>query len=117
MTSRAVIAAGVVAVATVAASAMILPRSRAKSGAEASASASKPRADTATARLTIEGMTCGGCATTARIALQRVRGVYRAMVWYDSASAVVQYDATLTRPEVFMTELARLTGYRASLLP
>ena len=72
--------------------------------------------DTATARIAITGMTCGTCATTARVALERVPGVYRAVVSYDSASAVVRYDPALTRPEVFMAELQRLTGYRATLV-
>lgn len=71
------------------------------------------RPDTARARLAIEGMTCGSCATTARIALERVDGVYRADVSFDSASAVVLYDPAKTTPNVFITRLEKLTGYRA----
>ncbi len=72
--------------------------------------------DTATVRLTIGGMTCGSCATTARIALQRVPGVYKAEVSYDSASAVVRYDPEKTSPERFIAELQRMTGYEASVV-
>jgi copper chaperone CopZ len=58
-------------------------------------------------------MTCGGCATTARLALQRVQGVYRAEVSYDSTSAVVWYDPVRTSPELFIARLRDLTGYEA----
>jgi copper chaperone CopZ len=70
-------------------------------------------ADTARAKLTIRGMTCGSCATTARIALERSEGVYRARVSYDSASAVVVYDPEKTSPPAFIAELKKLTGYEA----
>lgn len=69
--------------------------------------------DTARARLAIKGMTCGSCATTARIALERSDGVYRAEVSYDSASAVVTYDSERTSPPRFMATLNKLTGYEA----
>ena len=71
------------------------------------------RPDTARARLAIEGMTCGSCAATARIALERVDGVYRADVSFDSASAVVLYDPAKTTPNVFIPRLEKLTGYQA----
>jgi len=58
-------------------------------------------------------MTCGSCAVTARLALQRVDGVHRAEVPYDSASAVVWYDSTRTSPDVFIAKLRAMTGYEA----
>jgi len=70
-------------------------------------------ADTAVATLAIEGMTCGSCATTARLALQRVPGVYKAHVSYDSASAVVRYDPPRTEPATFIAKLKEMTGYVA----
>ena len=70
-------------------------------------------ADTAVAKLAIEGMTCGSCATTARLALQRVPGVYKADVSYDSASAVVRYDPARTEPATFIAKLKEMTGYEA----
>ena len=72
--------------------------------------------DTAKVKLSISGMTCGSCATTARIALERVDGVYDAEVSYDSASAVVLYDAEKTSPEEFIAYLAKMTGYRAQVV-
>lgn len=72
--------------------------------------------DTARAKLAITGMTCGSCATTARIALERVRGVYRARVSYDSASAVVWFDSTMTTPPKFIAKLQESTGYLARVV-
>ncbi len=72
--------------------------------------------DTAMLRLAISGMTCGSCATTARLALQRVPGVYRAEVSYESASAVVRYDAAQTSPAQFIQQLEHMTGYRARIV-
>jgi copper chaperone CopZ len=72
-------------------------------------------ADTAEVKLAISGMTCGSCATTARIALQRVDGVYDAAVSYDSASAVVLYDPDRTSPDEFISHLEKMTGYKARL--
>lgn len=70
-------------------------------------------ADTAISRLAIKGMTCGSCAITARLALQRVPGVYDAHVSYDSASAVVRYDPARTEPVKFIAKLEEMTGYKA----
>lgn len=87
------------------------PSSEARAYVASGAAAARP--DTARARLAIEGMTCGSCATTARIALERVDGVHRADVSFDSASAVVLYDPAKTTPNVFIARLEKLTGYQA----
>ncbi|MGH7526735.1 MAG: heavy-metal-associated domain-containing protein [Gemmatimonadales bacterium] len=68
-------------------------------------------ADTATVRLHLSGMTCGSCATTARLALRRVPGVYGAEVSYEAAAALVRYDPAQTSPERLIERLADLTGY------
>lgn len=72
--------------------------------------------DTATVNLAIKGMTCGGCATTARIVLRRVAGVYQADVSFESASAVVRYDPAKTSPEEVIEQLRKMTGYEASVV-
>lgn len=72
--------------------------------------------DTAQVRLAVSGMTCGSCATTARIALERAPGVYDAKVSYDSASAVVLYDPKRTSPERFIAHLEKMTGYKARVV-
>lgn len=69
--------------------------------------------DTASVKLSLRGMTCGSCAKTAQLALQKVAGVYRAEVSYDSATAVVLYDPAKTTPERFIARLKELTGYVA----
>lgn len=76
-----------------------------------------PRADSATVKLSLRGMTCGSCAKTAQLALQKVAGVYRATVSYDSATAVVVYDPAKTTPARFIARLKELTGYEASIVP
>ncbi len=72
-------------------------------------------ADTAVTKLTIAGMTCGSCATTARLVLQRVPGVYHAEVSYDSSSAVIRYDPARTEPATFIAKLKEMTGYTARI--
>ena len=70
-------------------------------------------ADTATVHFAIEGMTCGSCATTARLVLRRIDGVYDATVSHDSATAVVRYDPARTDPEAMIERLRAMTGYEA----
>ena len=84
-----------------------------ESGTAAGGSVERIASDTTRARLAIKGMTCGSCATTARIALERSEGVYRAEVSYDSASAVVLYDSGKIAPPRFIATLKELTGYEA----
>ncbi len=72
--------------------------------------------DTATVRLHLSGMTCGSCATTARLALRRVPGVYGAEVSYEAATAVVRYDPARTSPESLIERLADLTGYGSRVI-
>lgn len=88
----------------------------AAAGAGTLAAAEVQAPDTAVARFSIAGMTCGTCATTARVALQRLTGVYRATISYDSASAVVQYDPGRLTTERIAGHLLRMTGYRATLI-
>ncbi len=73
-------------------------------------------ADSARVKLAIKGMTCASCATTARIALERSEGVYRAEVSHDSASAVVDYDPERTSPPKFIANLEKMTGYEAMVV-
>ncbi|MEK6768686.1 MAG: heavy metal-associated domain-containing protein [Gemmatimonadota bacterium] len=84
-------------------------------GAATLAAAEVQAPDTAVARFAIQGMTCGSCATTARVALQRLAGVYRANISYDSATAVVRYDPRRLTPAQIAQHLEHLTGYRATL--
>jgi copper chaperone CopZ len=76
-------------------------------------------ADTSIVRLALTGLSCGSCATTARLAIQRVEGVHRAEVEYRSggpSSGKVWYDRTKTSPEVIIAKLKELTGYEARVV-
>lgn len=106
----------IVAVALAAGAAGICPLcGGASAGTSLLAAQEAQAADTAVARFTVAGMTCGSCATTARVALQRLAGVYSAEVSYDSATAVVQYDPRRVTPERIAEHLRRMTGFRATL--
>lgn len=85
-------------------------------GAGARPVSAQQQSDTAVTRFSVSGMTCGGCATTARIALRRLAGIYSADVSLDSASAVVRYNPRRVNPAQIAQHLERLTGYRATLL-
>ncbi|GBQ28475.1 heavy-metal-associated domain-containing protein [Gluconacetobacter azotocaptans] len=51
-----------------------------------------------TATLKIEGMTCNGCVSAVKKALERTDGVSSADVALDTGNARVTYDATRTTP-------------------
>lgn len=74
-------------------------------------------ADTRTVRLKIEGMTCGGCAVSARIVLERVEGVKKAEVDYEKKLAVVTYDDSRVTPERLITVLKEKLQYIATVIP
>lgn len=72
--------------------------------------------DTATVRLHISGMTCGSCPATARLALNRLPGVYGATVTLDDSLGVVRYDPSVVTPTQIAAHLTRVTGYRTTIL-
>ncbi len=71
--------------------------------------------DTARVHFAVAGMTCGSCATTARVVLDDMDGVYRTHVSYDSASATVWYDPAQVAPPVLIARLKKMTGYEATV--
>ena len=75
-----------------------------------------PRADTATVKLHISGMTCGTCPVTARTALKRLPGVYSATVTLDDSLGVVRYDPRKVTSAQITAQLMRLTGFGASVI-
>lgn len=85
---------------------------RSAQGTAASAQAS----DTATVHLHISGMTCGSCPVTARVALQKIPGVYSARVTLDDSLGVVRYDPRRVTSDSIAARLGRLTDYRATVL-
>lgn len=111
--------AGWVLTAGVAGAAFLCPlcRGGAEPAAAQSAQGGAPVQDTATVRLHISGMTCGTCPTTARLALQRLLGVYSAKVTLDDSLGVVRYDPRKVTAAQIADHLARKTDYRATILP
>lgn len=65
---------------------------------------------TQTLQLPVRGMTCGNCARTVERTLTATPGVIKASVDLPAASATVEYDATLVKPEV-LAEAVRDLGY------
>lgn len=90
----------------------MLSRRAARSSVQASAIDSSRVA--AQARFKITGMTCAGCATTIKAALERTAGVRRAEVSYERAEAVVDYDPQVTSPEK-IREAINETGFTAEV--
>ena len=66
-----------------------------------------------TLRFTVRGMTCGNCARTVERKLSGTPGVTRAMVDLDGASATVEYDVGLVKPEV-LQQAVRELGYEVA---
>lgn len=79
--------------------------------------AAEAAADTDTVRLKVEGMTCGGCAVSARLVLQRLDGVSKAHVDYDSKIALVVFDAKRVAPERMIQALKEKLKYAATVVP
>lgn len=74
-------------------------------------------AETRVVRLRIEGMTCGGCAISARIVLERLDGVEKADIDYEHALATVRYDDTRVTPEQMVDALKQKLNYAAVVVP
>ncbi len=73
--------------------------------------------DTASVRLHISRMTCGSCPVTARVALERLDGVYSASVTLDDSLGIVRYDPGRVTPDLIAAHLTRTTGFGATILP
>ena len=64
-------------------------------------------------RLTVTGMTCGGCVTTVTRAIKAINGVGDVKLSLSSGDATVQYNERLTSPEQFKSAVTD-AGYPAS---
>jgi copper chaperone len=65
-------------------------------------------------QLRIEGLHCGGCASSARAALSALPGVSSAQVSLEDGSANVSYDPAQASTQQMIDAVNQL-GYRASL--
>ena len=81
------------------------------SGASAQVNSASPEPIT----LTIDGMTCDGCAVTVEQALLRVPGVLSATVSYEESRAVVTLDPVAPTSTDNLIAAVGWTGYAASL--
>lgn len=73
-----------------------------------------PATEHSKATLEVKGMTCAGCETTVRLALERTPGVGSASVSFERGQAIVDYDPARVTPTELARELTRQTGYEAS---
>ena len=64
--------------------------------------------------LTVNGMTCGGCALTTQKSLEKVNGVISAEVTYDPPQAVVTYDPNKVKTED-LTNVTTNVGYPSTV--
>ena len=69
-----------------------------------------------TVKLKIAGMTCGGCAVSARLVLKKLAGVQEAKVDYDTRSATVIYDPTRVAPDKMIEALMTGLKYAATVV-
>ena len=72
--------------------------------------------ETQTVLLRVEGMTCGGCAISARGVLKKLEGVREADVSYEEELAVVTYDSRKITPDRMIEALDQDLGYTAMVL-
>ena len=82
--------------------------------AAAAAAVTAPSPDSASVRLAIRGMTCGGCAIAARKVLTRLDGVVKADVSYETQLATVVYDPARVTIEQMIAAVKKL-GYTATV--
>ena len=66
-----------------------------------------------TLKLSVRGMTCANCARSVERKLGGVPGVTKASVSLEAASATVEYDTDLVKPEMFAKAVREL-GYEAA---
>ena len=67
----------------------------------------------ATLNLSVQGMTCGGCVRSVQRKLETTPGVRKAVVSLESASATVEYDAGIVKPDV-LAAAVRSIGFEAT---
>lgn len=67
---------------------------------------------TETLNLGVRGMTCGNCARSVERKLKSVPGVAKTSVNLETASATVEYDTEIAKPEMFAKAVREL-GFEA----
>ena len=85
------------------------------SGNDASAVTPIAQAATSTQTLSIEGMSCEGCAGHVRSALMKVPGVLEVVVLYDEKQALVTLDASASPTDEQLIGAVERIGYTAAI--
>jgi copper chaperone len=65
-------------------------------------------------KISVRGMTCSGCASGVKAALEKVPGVTKAEVSLEKNEASVTYEKGKTTPEALVKAVEK-AGYKASL--
>jgi len=76
--------------------------------------AESPQSVTARETFKVSGMTCAGCETTIKLALEQTPGVRTAEVSYDRGEAVVEYDSSVANTDKLCAAINE-TGYTCEL--
>ena len=74
-----------------------------------------PAAETKTATLDVQGMTCGSCTAAVRIVLKKLDGVKDAKVSFDERKAVVAYDPAKVTPQKMVDTINEKLPYKAKV--
>jgi copper chaperone CopZ len=75
--------------------------------------ASGPQEPLATATLVVDGMDCGGCALSVKMAAKEVTGVASAEVSLETGTAEIGYDPATTDPETVAKAITKNSGFTA----
>lgn len=70
----------------------------------------------AIATLHIDGMTCGACATSAKIVLKKQSGVKKADVSYAKKTAIVEYNPAMTSGRKLAAAVEAALPYKARVI-
>lgn len=92
--------------------ALLAALNRAGDETKQSGSPSAPALPLTRAQFTINGMTCGDCATSLEAALADVPGVASAKASYEKGEAIVEYDAARVTTEQ-LEEVVKKVGFKA----
>ena len=65
-------------------------------------------------KLSVRGMSCGGCVNAVKAALEKVKGVTKAEVSLEKNEAVVTYQTGKTTPEELVKAVEK-AGFKASV--
>jgi copper chaperone CopZ len=72
--------------------------------------------DAKTAKLEIQGMTCGACTASVRVVLKKLEGVSEAKASFETKTAVVAYDPAKATPQKMADAINAKLLYEAKVV-